>query len=123
LGRGQTYSAYLVQSKRVDCKPRQETLAFLGNLSIYTISTHLNERLRQDFLRKAMKRLTNSRRYLRQVEDQRKAVEEALERKTAQFIEDELKFRRSAVIGTTVSFTALQRQAREAREMEKGCNF
>ncbi len=110
-GRGATYSAYLVQAKRVDGKPRQEVLVFLGNLTTYSWQKHMNQRARERFLQRAMKRLTNYLGYLQQVEVHRLALAEALARKVDQFIADEEHFRRSAVIGTTITLKVLQEKA------------
>src|SRR5260370_4672873 len=110
-GCGGTYSAYLVQAKRVDGKPRQEVLVFLGNLSTYQWQTHMNAGARERFLPRAMKRLTNYLGYLQQLEAHRLALAETLARKVDQFIADEEHSRRSAVIGTTITLKALQQKA------------
>lgn len=109
--RGATYSAYLVQSKRVDGKPRQEVLAFLGNLSTYSWQTHLNRRERERFLQAAMQRITKRLGYLRQQEQDRLAIAEALARKVDQFIADEEHSRRGTVIGTTMTLRSLRQKA------------
>lgn len=109
--RGATYSAYLVQSKRVDGKPRQEVLAFLGNLPTYSWQTHLNQRERERFLQTAMQRITNRLGYLRQQEQDRLAIAEALAHKVDQLIADEEHFRRNVVIGTTMTLRSLRQKA------------
>ncbi|HEU5378546.1 MAG TPA: hypothetical protein VFV38_24250 [Ktedonobacteraceae bacterium] len=113
IKRGTTYSAYLVQSKRVNGKPRQEVVAFLGNLSTYRLHTHLNQQERERFLRLAMKRVVDHLGYLHQAEAQRLAFAEALARKVDELIayEERPYQSRSAVIGTTLTMNMLQQNA------------